>query len=122
MTTGERLTQLRKDAGYTRVAFAEKLGIPQTTLRNYEIGIREPGHSFLTQISKIFSVSTDYLLGLTDNKYSLFTDTITEEEHDGVKKYRTLDEHGKKMVDTVLDMELNRVKEIEEQHIKEWTL
>ena len=47
MTFGERLTQLRKENGYsTRNEFAEKLGIPNTTLRNYEIGVREPGHTF----------------------------------------------------------------------------
>ena len=36
MTFGERLTELRTSAGYTkRNEFADKLGIPSTTLRNY---------------------------------------------------------------------------------------
>ena len=47
MTIGERLSKLRKEKGLSRVAFAEKIGIPQTTLRNYESDIREPGHNFL---------------------------------------------------------------------------
>lgn len=63
---GKRCTQLRKERGYTRTAFAEKLGIPQTTLRNYELGIHEPGHSFLIQVAKEFGVTTDFLVGLTD--------------------------------------------------------
>ena len=66
MTIGERLSKLRKEKGLSRVAFAEKIGIPQTTLRNYESDIREPGHNFLIQMAKEFNVSTDYLLGLTD--------------------------------------------------------
>ena len=51
MTFGERLTELRISAGYTkRNEFADKLGIPSTTLRNYETDVREPGHTFLKQI------------------------------------------------------------------------
>ena len=50
MTFGERLTQLRKENGYaTRNEFADKLGIPSTTLRNYETNAREPGHTFLSK-------------------------------------------------------------------------
>lgn len=68
MTVGERIKALRMDAGYTRVNLAEKLGMPQTTLRNYENDAREPGHDFLIKFAKEFNVSTDYLLGLTDKK------------------------------------------------------
>lgn len=69
MNFGQRCAKLRKECGYTRVTFAAKLGIPQTTLRNYELGIHEPGHSFLIQVAKEFGVTTDYLLGLTENPY-----------------------------------------------------
>ena len=69
MTFGERLTELRVSAGNTkRNDFADKLGIPSTTLRNYETDVREPGHTFLKQISEFFNVSVDYLLGLTNEK------------------------------------------------------
>ena len=57
MTFGERLTQLRKENGYaTRKSFAEKLNIPETTLRNYENDDREAGHTFLKQMSDFFDV------------------------------------------------------------------
>lgn len=65
---GKRLVELRKEKGYNRTQFAEKIGIPATTLRNYENGSREPGHSFLVQMAEEFHVSTDYLLGLTDDR------------------------------------------------------
>lgn len=68
MTFGERLSELRKEIGYSRVDFAEKIGVPQTTLRNYELGVREPGHEFVVAMAKEFSVSTDYLLGLSDER------------------------------------------------------
>ncbi len=38
-----RLCQLRKAMGLSRPKFADLLGIPPTTLKNYELGYREIG-------------------------------------------------------------------------------
>lgn len=109
MTFGERLTQLRKESGYnTRNKFADKLGIPSTTLRNYETDVREPGHTFLKQISELFNVSVDYLLCLTDEKEILNSFRLRSNEHTLIKKYRDLDNHGKEIVDIILDKEWDR--------------
>lgn len=109
MTFGERLTQLRKENGYnTRNEFAEKLGIPSTTLRNYETGVREPGHTFLKQISELFNVSVDYLLCLKDDKEVLNSFRIRSSEQTLIEKYRSLDNHGKEMVDFTLEKEWER--------------
>lgn len=109
MTFGERLTQLRKEHGYsTRNEFADKLGIPSTTLRNYETDAREPGHTFLKQISEFFNVSVDYLLCLTDDKEVLKSFRLRESEQTMVEKYRNLDNYGKELVDLVLEKEHER--------------
>lgn len=110
MTFGERITELRKECGYnTRNEFAEKLGIPSTTLRNYETGVREPGHTFLKKVSEFFNVSVDYLLCLTDDKKVLNSFQLQKSEEEMVSKYRKLDTYGKDMVDTVLQKEYDRV-------------
>lgn len=112
MTFGERLTQLRKENGYnTRNEFAEKLGIPNTTLRNYETGVREPGHTFLKQISELFNVSVDYLLCLTDDKEVLNSFRLRSYEQSMIEKYRDLDDHGQDMVEVVLEKEYDRCKD-----------
>lgn len=106
MNFGERLTQLRKDNGYLkRNAFAEVLGIPETTLRNYETNVREPGHKFLLRISELFNVSVDFLLCATDDMEKVGSYQLKSSEYEHIKKYRTLDQHGKKMVDMVLTEE-----------------
>lgn len=105
MTFGERITQLRKQNGYNkRVDFAKKLGIPQTTLRNYEKDVREPGHEFLIKLSKEFDCSVDYLLDA--DKQHMFNLSPPEKVH--IKKYRDIDPPGKKVVDTVLEHEYER--------------
>ena len=109
MTFGKRLTQLREENGYnTRKKFAEKLSIPETTLRNYETDAREPGHTFLKQMSDFFNVSADYLLGLTDEKEKFSSHQLKSSEIDHIKKYRSLDPHGKEMVDFTLLKEWER--------------
>ena len=112
MNIGERIVDLRSENGMTRVQLAEKLGIPMTTLRNYEIGTREPGHKFILDVAHVFNVTTDYLLGMTDEpnrNIAVQNLLISKEEMEGIKKYRALDEHGKEIVELVLDKELERV-------------
>jgi transcriptional regulator with XRE-family HTH domain len=113
MTFGERLTELRKENGYTtRNKFADKLGIPSTTLRNYETNAREPGHTFLKQISELFNVSVDYLLCLTDEKIIFNAFKICSSEKNLIEKYRDLDDEGRELVDHVLMIEVERSKDL----------
>lgn len=57
---GERLKTLRK--GKTQVWLAKQLGIPATTLSNYENGKSELNFAIINAISTIFKVNTDWLL------------------------------------------------------------
>ena len=96
MTFGKRLMQLRKEHGYrNRDAFAAELGIPANTLRNYEMDIREPGFPFLIKMSQLFHVSTDYLLGLTEERATTAVDVQSISEQQLIEKYRLLDCTGK---------------------------
>ena len=116
MTFGERLTELRISNGYPkRNELAEKLGIPSTTLRNYETGAREPGHTFLKQISEFFNVSVDYLLGLTDEKEVLNSFRLKTSEYTHIEKYRNLDDYGRETVDLILERESQRTSTIADQ-------
>lgn len=105
----ERLVELRKERGFTREDFAEYLGISKYTLRNYELGKTEPGHVFLKYLASVFKVSVDYLLCATDDRtpYNK-TPVYSKQEIEHIKKYSVLDEHGKEMVDIVLDKEYDR--------------
>lgn len=67
----ERLKRIRLELGYTQAEMAQILGITTRGYRNYEIGAREPGLSFLITLADTFSVSMDYLIGRTFPKDSL---------------------------------------------------
>ena len=63
---GERLKELR--GNLSQEDFALKIGTKQTTLSNWERGFREPNFSGLVLISTSCGVSSDWLLGLTDER------------------------------------------------------
>jgi len=116
MTFGERLTGLRKKRGFTRVAFADYIGIPSATLRNYEKDIREPSYAFLRHMTEIFKVSLDYLLCLTDDpSQGVLRSKFDIGDINHIKKYRALDIYGKRAVDSILDVETERMAANNEQ-------
>lgn len=45
---------------------AEKTGIKQNTVAQYEKGVAKPSLEVLVRLAIIFQTTTDYLLGLTD--------------------------------------------------------
>ena len=64
---GERLLDLRKDAGLTQDELAAILEINKHSISSYERGKSEPPDAIKIEIARYFKVSVDYLLGLTDN-------------------------------------------------------
>ena len=56
------------DSGLTQSEAAEKLGVSRQTFNNWLNGQNQPDYSYLIQISKLFGVSCDYLLGVSDVK------------------------------------------------------
>ncbi|SET76751.1 transcriptional regulator [Oceanobacillus limi] len=67
MEFGNRLSYLRKRNKWSRDDLANRLGVSYSTISKYESGSREPGFETLQKISNIFDVTTDYLIGKTDN-------------------------------------------------------
>ena len=64
---GDRLRIAREAKGWTQVYVAKILDITSQALSNYERGDRDPDTPLLKQLSEIYEVSSDYLLGLSDD-------------------------------------------------------
>ena len=67
---GERLLDLRKDAGLTQDELAAILNINKHSISSYERDINEPSDAVKIEIAKYFQVSIDYLLGITNDPCS----------------------------------------------------
>ena len=63
---GERLSEVRKDHGDTQSSLAKKLNVSVATVRSWEQEKSSPAHEILVNICKMYRVSSDYLLGLSN--------------------------------------------------------
>lgn len=71
MMMGERLLSERKKSGLTLEQIAESLDITYQAYRKYERNICHPSINILVKLAKLYNVSTDYLLCLTDKRQEL---------------------------------------------------
>ena len=60
---GERLRTLRRQAGLTQQAVAERLSIHRTAYTKYETSGVTPDQRGLMALAEMFGVSVDYLIG-----------------------------------------------------------
>lgn len=65
---GQRLKELRVQAGMTQLQLAQRMGVTKSVVSFYELQERTPSPDILVKLSGIFKVSTDYLLGLTPER------------------------------------------------------
>ena len=85
--------------------FARSLGFDGGDVVSMWIkGTSKSYRNYLPDIAARHGVSVDWLLGNTDDP----APHAQQEEPEIAKKYRALDEHGKKLVDAVLDLEYRR--------------
>ena len=74
---GMQLKRARKNKKMTQKQLADILKVEQSTISNYEKGLRHPPSSTLIGIAKVLDVSVDYLLG-TLNEFSNNIDLSSE--------------------------------------------
>lgn len=63
-----RLRDLRISRGLNQVEFGESLNVTKQSVSNWENGNIQPSIDMLIHIATIYSVSTDYLLGLDERQ------------------------------------------------------
>lgn len=62
--TAERIKALREARGWTQAELARRLSITRNGVNSWEQGLSMPSPACLVDLAKLFSVSTDYLLGV----------------------------------------------------------
>ena len=100
----ENLDALLKERGINRNVLSKVSGIPYTTIIGwYKKGWNSVSLTSLKKLSAYFGISIDTLVG---NKAG--DEKLSPEESTLIRKYRRLDEHGKKTIDIFLSSELDR--------------
>ena len=73
----KKIKSLRIKSGFTQAELGAKLGISASAVGMYEQSRREPDNTLLTKISKLFSVTTDYLLSSEEDGPREFADELS---------------------------------------------
>ncbi len=91
-TIGYRISKARRHMNINQKELALRANITEGSLSRYENDIREPKAAAITQLAEALNVSTDYLLGLTDdmevqnNRLSDKSDEEFEEIYELIKQ------------------------------------
>ncbi len=79
------LRGLRLSGGYTQQQVADYVKVSKGMISAYENGIRQPSYEVLIRLSKLYKVSTDFILdNNTENEYSL--NGLTSEQIETILK------------------------------------
>lgn len=81
---GKRIRKYREACGISQKQLAEKLGISNNRVSNWEQGINRPDADILADICRALNISPSELLNVR-----LSSDELNEKEKDVIKAYRS---------------------------------
>jgi transcriptional regulator with XRE-family HTH domain len=92
MLVGERIRQLREKRNWTQRELADRVQLNKSVMNRIELGTRPAEDHELKAFADIFDVSTDYILGRTDDSseglafYGGPSEEVTEDEVEHLKE------------------------------------
>ena len=102
MTLGERIRSARKLKRMTQRELASKIGAAHNSVSDWENNKNKPDPDTIELICGILDITPNYILGSSE-------DALSPSEKALINKYRARDSHGKEAVDTILQLEYDRV-------------
>lgn len=106
MGIGARLKEAREAKGLTQKELGTLVGVTGSAITNYEVETSHPKGQILYKLINVLEIDANYLFQDCVTNVTTLSISLTEQLH--IKKYRALDEHGKKTVDFILDSEYER--------------
>ena len=104
MNFSDKIKNLRMEKNWTQEYVAKRLNISASALSRYESGAYEPKDlSMVSQFAKLYNVSTDFLLGLSEEKNALVSGNDDKEFMALYEKYNDLDDPDKEILRATLD-------------------
>lgn len=80
----DRIAKLRVAKGLSQHQLSQMLGVKRSVVSYYESGDRLPSYDVLMEMSRVFNVSTDYLLKGKDAERIIHVSDLGERELDVV--------------------------------------
>ena len=108
---GQRIYEIRTSKRMTQLQLGVRLGVSQETISAYENQKAVPTAAMIVSLCEIFSVSADYLLGISDNKLWLTFNDLDPSEQYLLRNYRKLSIKSKMIIDNQVSflLKLNEI-------------
>lgn len=104
MSLGERIRMARDAKGIKQSELAALIDVKSAgVISNWEKDINKPDADKIIKLCEVLEISASYLLDYYGSDIA-----ISPQERHIIKKYRILDDYGKKAVDTLIDIEYER--------------
>ncbi len=110
MSFGSRIKEARKNKHLTQEQLGEMIGVAKSTVTGYEKGTSHPDEGKIISLMSVLNVDANYLWQDDIPAHSHVRRSLSPAELAHIKKYRDLDDHGKKSVDYILNNETERCK------------
>ena len=75
----ERIKMLRESNDLTQSELAKQLGLTRSSINAWEMGLSIPSTQYIVELSKLFNVSADFILGI-ENKAVIAVDGLSNKE------------------------------------------
>lgn len=106
MGIGYRIKEAREQLRLTQTELGKKVGVTGSAITNYEKETSHPKEQVIYKLMEVLGVDANYLF--QDCIHTSKQNDISLSEYEIIKKYRNLDDYGKKMVDFTLQNEWER--------------
>lgn len=110
----KNITKYRENAGFSQRELAQQLGITPSRISNWEQGANCPTIDILFEVCKALHVSINDIYGIYPDSEMMLS--YNEQQH--IQKYRSLDDHGRKTVDLILERETIRSGELQKKEAR----
>lgn len=111
-----RIKELREQKKMSQISLAVRIGCSQNTVSKIEQNECDPKAGILVEMSKLFGVSVDYILGISGEKFtaerSIRLARLIDIGQEYVEKYAKLSEENKSVVNIVVDRLLEMEQKI----------
>lgn len=104
MAINNRIKEARNNKKLTQEQLANLIGVAKSTVAGYETGNSEPNINIMSKIMTALDIDANFLW----QDYHHFPLPLSYNEMEYIKKYRTLDQHGKELLDIILWKEFER--------------
>lgn len=100
----QKLKLLREEEGATQAELAKRLNVAQSTVAQWESGSRMPSADAVVAIARCFDTSTDFVLGIVDERLRLvpYFKDLSERDQTFMQAYSQLSAQQKNAVGEIV--------------------